>query len=85
MAMYWTFTTISTTGYGDVVPVAIAERVFAMATMLLGLTVFSYIISSVAKAMEMMHAVSARAAEQRRVCRSFRCCSLQSLFTSSLT
>lgn len=39
-----------------------------MAAMLLGLTVFSYFISSVSQAVEMMNAASMRSKEQRRVC-----------------
>ena len=66
-SLYWTFTTISTTGYGDIVPSTIAERSFSMASMLLGLTVFSYFISSVSQAVEMVNAASMRSKEQQRV------------------
>jgi hypothetical protein len=65
--MYWTFTTVSTTGYGDIVPNTIAERIFSMGTMMLGLTVFSYVISSVSSVMQMLAASSLRASEQRKV------------------
>lgn len=41
-----------------------------MAAMLLGLTVFSYFISAVSRAVEMVNAASMRSKEQRRVCPS---------------
>lgn len=66
-SLYWTFTTISTTGYGDIVPTTIAERSYSMGAMLLGLTVFSYFISAVSQAVEMINAASLRSKEQRRV------------------
>ena len=65
--MYWTFATISTTGLGDIVPVSKRERLFAMGGMLLGLTVFSCFISSVASILAVINASGIRAANQRRV------------------
>eukprot|EP00892_Ulva_mutabilis_P011508 jgi/Ulvmu1/872/UM100_0025.1 len=65
-SLYWTFTTITTTGYGDIAPATIAERSYSMGAMLLGLTVFSYFISSVSQAVEMMDAANMRSKEQRR-------------------
>lgn len=67
--MYWTFATISTTGFGDIVPVSDRERVFSMGGMLLGLTVFSCFISSVSNIVSIINAESIRTANQRRVCR----------------
>lgn len=36
VAVYWAFTTLSTVGYGDVLPGSIPEKIFAMFIMLLG-------------------------------------------------
>lgn len=66
--MYWTFATVSTTGFGDIVPVSNRERIYSMGGMLLGLTVFSYFVSSVSNIVGIMNATGVRAANQRRVC-----------------
>ncbi|KAG5176259.1 hypothetical protein JKP88DRAFT_171308, partial [Tribonema minus] len=46
-SVYWAFTTTTTTGYGDVLPLNDRERAYAMATMLLGGIVFGYIVGNV--------------------------------------
>jgi len=46
-SLYWAFTTMTTVGYGDVLPTSDLERVFATAIMILGATVFGYIVGSV--------------------------------------
>ena len=38
--LYWAITTMTTVGYGDILPRSDAERVYATASMLLGATVF---------------------------------------------
>lgn len=43
--MYFTFTTLTTVGFGDVVPVNDIERLFAAFSMLFGVAIFSLIIS----------------------------------------
>ena len=45
-SLYWTITTITTVGYGDVTPTAPSERIFAMFCMIFGTGVFGYIIGS---------------------------------------
>lgn len=47
-ALYWTITTLSTIGYGDVTPSTTAELLYTMLVMVLGVGVFSYVIGSVA-------------------------------------
>lgn len=65
--MYWTFATVSTTGFGDIVPVSNRERIYSMGSMLLGLTVFSYFITSVSNIVGIINAKTVRAANQQRV------------------
>jgi hypothetical protein len=48
-ALYWVFTTMTTVGYGDIIPVNNLERVYAVAVMIFGATVFGYIVGSVAE------------------------------------
>ena len=66
-AMYWTFATISTTGFGDIVPITNSERIFSMWGMCLGLTVFSYFITVLSNILSVINASSVRAANQTRV------------------
>ena len=51
-AVYWAVQTVTTVGYGNVVPTTISERVVACFVMLLGGFVFSTIISKVASVLE---------------------------------
>jgi len=46
-AVYWALTTLTTIGYGDIIPTNDSERGFALATFLVGTLVFGYMISSV--------------------------------------
>jgi len=46
--LYWCVTTLSTVGYGDVTPENDAQRLYAMATMMLGVGVYGFIIGNVA-------------------------------------
>lgn len=48
-ALYWVFTTMTTVGYGDITPTNNIERIFAVAVMIFGATVFGYIVGSVAE------------------------------------
>ncbi|CAK0847427.1 unnamed protein product [Prorocentrum cordatum] len=49
ISLYWVFTTMTTVGYGDVIPTNNMERVFAVCVILFGATVFGYIISTIAE------------------------------------
>ena len=46
-SLYWTFTTLSTVGYGDISAKNTPERLFNCLIMLLGGTMFGYIVASV--------------------------------------
>ncbi|XP_045080549.1 LOW QUALITY PROTEIN: uncharacterized protein LOC123481251, partial [Coregonus clupeaformis] len=47
IAVYWTTTSMTTTGYGDIVPSTMKERLTAVFVCFIGLFVFNYIISQV--------------------------------------
>ncbi|CAD7958568.1 unnamed protein product [Amoebophrya sp. A25] len=47
-SLYWSFTTMTTVGYGDVVPKSTAERIYCIFVMFIGGTAFGYIIGSIA-------------------------------------
>ena len=42
----WSFTTISSTGYGDICPITNAEKVFGILAMMIPCGVFSYIVGA---------------------------------------
>ena len=46
-ALYWAFTTMTTVGYGDIVPFTINEKVYATACMIVACGVFAYTVSSI--------------------------------------
>jgi hypothetical protein len=50
-SMWWCIVTITTTGYGDMVPTTLAGKVVAAATMLTGLALFGLLMNVVGKAM----------------------------------
>ena len=50
-AMWWCIVTITTTGYGDMVPVTVTGRIIAGAAMLSGLALFSLLMNVVGKTM----------------------------------
>lgn len=47
-ALYWTVTTLTTVGYGDIVPANNAERIYAIITMILGYSIMGYLIGAIA-------------------------------------
>lgn len=46
-AIYWAMTTLSTVGYGDITPKSDQERAFAMFAMVIGGSLYGYVIGSV--------------------------------------
>ena len=46
-SLYWAFTTMTTVGYGDVTPQNDAERIYCTVIMVMGATIFGYIVGSV--------------------------------------
>ena len=47
-AWYWSMTTLTTVGFGDIVPKTISQMIFAGGVQLTGVGVFGYIVSNVA-------------------------------------
>lgn len=48
-ALYWTITTMTTVGYGDVVPKTIAAKFFTMFIMIMGVASYGVVIAQVSK------------------------------------
>ena len=46
-SLYWAFTTVATVGYGDITPITMEEKIFAMATMIISSGVFAYTLGSI--------------------------------------
>ena len=47
-ALYWTVATLTSVGYGDIVPATDIERIYTVVTMILGYSLMGYLIGSVA-------------------------------------
>ncbi|GMH86668.1 hypothetical protein TrVE_jg10705 [Triparma verrucosa] len=59
-SLYWAFTTMTTVGYGDILPTNDVERVYATLIMVLGATIFGYIVGSVGALAVNVNGASAR-------------------------
>jgi len=46
LSLYYALTTLSTVGYGDVVPIHYTEKIFGVFIMILGIAFFSYIMGN---------------------------------------
>lgn len=49
-ALYWTTTTLTTVGYGDIVPATNIEKLYASAVMIVGVGFYGYLIGNVVSA-----------------------------------
>ena len=70
-ALYWTFTTITTVGYGDLIPANASERFYASASMLIGTGIFGNIISCMTNILAEAHSESAARASKLRALNAF--------------
>jgi voltage-gated potassium channel len=50
-ALWWSATTISTVGYGDVYPITIGGRIIAVFTMIVGVSTFGVLTASIARSL----------------------------------
>jgi CRP-like cAMP-binding protein len=63
-SLYWTITTLSTVGYGDIVSTGNEERVLTIFIMVLGATVFGYVVANVGTIVGTINQLEARAADR---------------------
>ncbi|MFZ5806178.1 MAG: ion transporter [Verrucomicrobiota bacterium] len=58
-SFYWSITTLSTTGYGDIVPQNDSQTLFALLTMLVGTGIYATMIASIASMLTRIDSVRA--------------------------
>jgi hypothetical protein len=70
-SVYWAFTTLTTVGYGDITAFTPGEIAWSIVTMLIGMTVYGFIISSITTTIEMIEEEHADQDSQKQNLRSF--------------
>ena len=67
-ALYWSVTTVTTVGYGDVTPSTAVQKLYAVGVMLLGAGVYAFLIGNIASLLNNLHPLrTAHAERQERV------------------
>ncbi|MDX1439420.1 MAG: cyclic nucleotide-binding domain-containing protein [Rubricoccaceae bacterium] len=64
-ALYWSVVTITTVGYGDIVPVTLGQKIYATFVMMMGVGVYAYLIGNIASLISNLDPVRARYLSQR--------------------
>ncbi|QDZ19255.1 ion transport protein [Chloropicon primus] len=59
-SLYWAYTTMTTVGYGDIVPGSDSEAVMAVISMIFGVTMFAYVVGSMAVVVTSLNATARR-------------------------
>ena len=59
-SLYWAYTTMTTVGYGDIVPGSESEAVMAVFGMIFGVTMFAYVVGSMAVVVTSLNATTRR-------------------------
>ena len=62
-SLYWTITTLTAVGYGDIVPVTNGQRLYAIIVQLSGIGLFGYLIGSVVNILSRMDSVKSKYVE----------------------
>ena len=63
-SLYWTVTTLTTVGYGDIVPINNKERILAIFIMVIGATVFGYVVANISTIIGNFNELETRAADR---------------------
>ncbi len=63
-SLYWTITTLTAVGYGDIVPFTNPQRLYAILVQISGIAVFGYLIGEVVSIISKLDAAKVRYAEQ---------------------
>ena len=84
ISLYWSVMTMSTIGYGDVTPKTQYERMYEIFGMILGASVYAYMVGAICSIVASMNAASAEFNHQMD--RSVTClrCSRQTALTTRL-
>jgi len=64
ISLYWSFTTLATVGYGDLVATNMTHRVVVILIMVMGATVFGYIVANVSTLMSDLDQTAAKIKER---------------------
>jgi len=70
-SLYWTITTMTTVGYGDITPVLDREYLFASFVMLVGASFYAYIIGNIASLVGQLNASKAQYQQRAQTVTSY--------------
>lgn len=70
-SLYWAFTTMTTVGYGDILAQRTTEKLYACYAMILGATVFGYVVGSIASLSRNFNVGSTRSKARLEEVRSY--------------